>query len=200
MSSNLVEQKTSYVKTGRSELTMGSFTRSDIIRSAVDEVAGLLIHQPLMKIYGKDVNQQRDIGFFSDINASYSRSGVMSKSQKLTPNLAILLGEVNEYFRGQFTGILVNRYNDREDHIVAHSDDEKFIDPIAGAVAISWGASREMIIRPKVVDSSDPIIISLNHLSVIHMTGDFQKEFTHEIPPASEDGVRYSFTFRRHDT
>ena len=31
------------------------------------------------------------------------------------------------------------------------------------------------------------------------MAGDFQKEFTHEIPIEKKvEGVRYSFTFRRH--
>lgn len=35
------------------------------------------------------------------------------------------------------------------------------------------------------------------------MAGDFQKEFTHEIPPSrsrskQEKGCRYSFTFRKH--
>jgi hypothetical protein len=41
--------------------------------------------------------------------------------------------------------------------------------------------------------------IPINNLDVIHMGGNFQKEFTHEIPPTKKDvGIRYSFTFRNH--
>ena len=33
----------------------------------------------------------------------------------------------------------------------------------------------------------------------IHMGGNFQKEFTHEIPKEKKKlGIRYSFTFRKH--
>ena len=36
---------------------------------------------------------------------------------------------------------------------------------------------------------------------IIQMAGDFQKEFTHEIPVEKKvDSVRYSLTFRKHLT
>ena len=36
--------------------------------------------------------------------------------------------------------------------------------------------------------------------SIIHMGGDFQKEFTHGIPVEKKvNGVRYSLTFRKHN-
>ena len=34
---------------------------------------------------------------------------------------------------------------------------------------------------------------------IIHMGGEFQREFTHEIPiEKKKQGLRYSFTFRHH--
>ncbi len=41
--------------------------------------------------------------------------------------------------------------------------------------------------------------IPLTHLSVVHMSGDFQKEFTHEIPVEKKvREARISLTFRHH--
>ena len=67
-----------------------------------------------------------------------------------------------------------------------------------GVVAISVGASRIFRIRDKL---SKHIIEDVPTISnhIIHMGGDFQKEFTHEIPidrTCVEE--RYSFTFRKH--
>jgi hypothetical protein len=43
------------------------------------------------------------------------------------------------------------------------------------------------------------IDISTEPTNIIQMAGDFQKEFTHEIPVEKKvKDVRYSFTFRRH--
>ena len=70
-------------------------------------------------------------------------------------------------------------------------------DPI-GVVAISYGSSRIFRIRDKKTKTIVNDFYTENN-SILHMGGDFQKEFTHEIP--IEKGIiepRYSFTFRKH--
>ena len=94
-------------------------------------------------------------------------------------------------------GILINRYNDGNNCIGAHSDDESNLDNI-GVMSLSYGAIRNFRIRNK---QTKEIIMDVPTFpdKIIHMAGDFQKEFTHEIPIQKKIlGTRYSFTFRKH--
>jgi alkylated DNA repair dioxygenase AlkB len=108
-----------------------------------------------------------------------------------------LLNTINEKFDSQFNGILVNRYKDGSENIGAHSDDEKNLDEI-GVVCISYGAARTFRIRNKSTKEKVLDVLTEDN-KIIHMGGDFQKEFTHEIPVQKKVlGTRYSFTFRKH--
>jgi alkylated DNA repair dioxygenase AlkB len=183
----------------------------DLIDQCVTEVTGTedgtgtgLLHvNPPIVVYGKPGYQHRSIGFFGKTDAAgvpliegYRYSGQLAPAQPLPPCLAALLDGVNAMFQADFNGILVNRYRGGADTIGAHSDDEKFLD--TGVVAISWGESRTFRIRQR---SDKKIIADIPTSSgtVMVMAGDFQKEFTHEIPAElKKKGVRVSFTFRKH--
>jgi alkylated DNA repair dioxygenase AlkB len=97
----------------------------------------------------------------------------------------------------QFNGILVNKYIDGNDYIGAHSDDEIGLDGI-GVVAISYGSERIFRIRNK----NDKTIVCdelTTHCGILHMGGNFQKLYTHEIPMQKKiKESRISFTFRKH--
>lgn len=92
---------------------------------------------------------------------------------------------------------MVNKYDDGNNYIGDHCDDEKTLDK-GGVISISYGAVRKFRIRDKVTKK---IIIDIptKSNSIIHMGGDFQKEFTHGIPVEKKvKEVRYSLTFRKH--
>ncbi len=161
------------------------------------EIYDKLIKNPPVTVYGRKVYQHRSIGFFSNESMGYKYSGQMAKSQLLTPNLTELLNLVNTEYNSSFNGILVNRYEDGNDYIGPHSDDESALDDI-GVVCISYGAPRTFRIRDKVTKKIVKNIATLPGM-FLHMGGDFQKEFTHEIPVEKKvKGTRYSFTFRKH--
>lgn len=113
----------------------------DIIPLCVKEVENELIKNPKIIIFGKECIQHRDIGFYSDESEGYRYSGQLAKSKPLTENLCNLLKLTNELFNSNFNGILINRYNNGNDYIGAHSDDERFLDDI-GVVALSLFSSR----------------------------------------------------------
>jgi alkylated DNA repair dioxygenase AlkB len=66
----------------------------------------------------------------------------------LTDSLNILLDMINNKFNTNFNGILVNRYDNGNDYISAHSDDEGSLSDI-GVVSISYGSTRKLRIREK---------------------------------------------------
>ncbi len=171
---------------------------SALISDCVSDISDKLYHYPPITVYGKAATQHRDVGFFSDKSIGYHYSNQLSKSIPLTPNLTTLLNIINDYFRSNFNGILINRYANGDDYISAHSDSDVYLGN-EGVVAISFGAIRKFRIRDK---KTKKIIVDVPTVpcEIIRMGGDFQKEFTHEIPIEKKIKTeRYSFTFRNHD-
>ena len=165
------------------------------------DVANLpLIEKPEIKIYGKVCHQRRDVGFFSHPGVSgYRYSGQQTSVIDITdyPYLVDIMDKVNTTLNSNFNGILVNRYNDGNEYISAHSDSETGIDPV-GVASISFGAARTFRIRDK---KTKKIIYDIDHEEgdLLLMAGDFQKEFTHEVPIRKRvKEARTSLTFRCH--
>lgn len=167
------------------------------ITNCVEEIKDKLLKNPPIVVYGKPAKQHRSIGFFSNASIGYYYSGQLAKSQPLTPKLKHLLEAINYKFNAEFNGILVNYYLNGEDYIGKHSDDEKGLDKI-GVISISTGQSRKFRIRDKTTNKIITDILT-NDNEIMHMGGEFQKEFTHEIPIEKKaKGERYSFTLRKH--
>lgn len=185
------------LKTDQSYLVSRSFNQAVLVEQCVAEVTELLDITPEIVVYGKIVHQRRDVGFFSDDSVGYFYSGKLSPSKPMTPGLIELLYWINNEFNSAFNGILINRYNSGNDYISAHGDDERHLDPV-GVVAISFGASRIFRIRDK---KNKEIVANIwtDNDHILHMGGQFQQEFTHEIPVQKKIlEPRYSFTFRKH--
>lgn len=171
---------------------------SELIKKCIEEVKDELLVKPPIQLYGKTVYQQRSIGFFSNESIGYYYSGQLAKSKPLQPNLKELMDIINTRFNTKYNGILVNKYDDGNNYISDHSDDETNLDK-EGVIAISYGAVRKFRIRDKITKKIIMDIPTTSN-SIIHMGGNFQKEFTHGIPVEKKvSGERYSFTFRKHN-
>jgi alkylated DNA repair dioxygenase AlkB len=198
-----VEQAQFIIQTTNSFLSLRKYQFGNLIDNCVKNIEGkLLINPPIRTRWGKMGIQHRNIGFFSNDSIGYYYSKQLAKSQPLTHYLFILLYIVNKIYDTDFNAILINEYLTCDDYISAHSDDENNLSNI-GVVAISYGQSRIFRIRDK---NTKKIIkdISTKSDELLHMAGDFQKEFTHEIPKILKKeqknckGKRISFTFRKH--
>ncbi len=188
------------IKTEESELLTYNLEQNIIllIKKCVNEVNNELDYHPEINIFNKICHQQRSIGFFSDISKGYNYSNTLTPSKKMTPNLQELLNYINNKFEADFNGILINKYENGEEYISKHSDDEKGLEPKCGVICVSHGAIRKFRIRNK---KSGEIVLDLptDPTKIIQMAGNFQKEFTHEIPVEKKiKDSRYSFTFRKH--
>lgn len=161
-----------------------------------------LEHEPPIVVRGNKCNQRRNIGFFSEKSEGYRYSGQIMKSQPLDDQIMInLLAKVNKTLDTTFNGLLVNEYIDGTKTVGKHSDSEAGLDKKKMSVAgIAYGATRIFRIRDI---KSGKIVLDYEHepCSLIVMDGDFQKEFTHEIPPQKKvKESRISLTFRHHLT
>src|SRR5690606_5365744 len=132
----------------------------------------------------------------------YRYSGQIMKSLQLS-NVKLfpeLIKEINNTLNTKFNGILVNRYTNGEKYIGAHSDNEDSLDKNNKmVVGLCYGPGiRTFRIRDKITKK---VILDYEHKpkTLLVMQGEFQKEFTHEIPiQKSVKDERISLTFRNH--
>jgi len=176
----------------------------DLMKQAVEEMKDGFLEEPEITVYGKKCHQPRDIQFRSDESKGYFYSGQCAEAQPMTPACALLLDAANKICAtamgpASFNAILINRYKNGKKNVGAHSDAEHGLDKRAGVFAMSYGASRKFRIRKKQgkgIAGDFPA----RHGYALQMKGEFQKEFTHEIPKeAKVEEERISFTFRKHD-
>jgi alkylated DNA repair dioxygenase AlkB len=187
------------IDTGKSKLWIVENYGPDIF-SQLQQLP--LAEEPLIKIRGEECHQRRNIGFFSDESIGYKYSGTMAKSIPLAdaPVLQQFLPAINQSLGTTFNGILVNQYINGKKYLSAHSDSEKGLDKggrnmVAG---IAYGAVRTFRIRNK---ETKKIVLDFQHTprTLLVMEGDFQAEFTHEIPVRKKvKDERISITFRHH--
>ena len=178
-------------------LDKGDFINKELLDQCVSYVTPQLLDQPGIIVFGKLCRQHRHIGFFSDESIGYHYSRKLMASKPLSPCLSELLYTINTMMGTTFNGILVNKYMDGNDYIGAHSDDETKLDGL-GVVSISYGTERIFRIRNK----NDRSIVCeelTRHCGILHMGGNFQKLYTHEIPKQHKiKEARISFSFRNH--
>ena len=186
-----------YIKTENSYFGKIGADIDDLLLECIEEINGKLDENPPIIVFGKPAVQRRNIGFFSDKSIGYYYSGQLAESRPISKSLNILLNLINIEFNTDFNGILINEYPDGEHYIGKHSDDEKSLTNV-GVVCISYGASRKFRIRDKLTGK---IVMDIPTTSkeIWVMGGDFQKEFTHEVPVEKKvKDKRVSFTFRKH--
>lgn len=186
------------IKTDKSCLKVIKLEDNINLKEIVNTIKDKLIENPPIMVYGKKCYQRRSIGFFSDDEnvVGYYYSNQLAEKQPLD-SLKPLLKIINEKFNIDFNGILINKYKNGEEYISTHSDDEKDLTD-AGVVILSYGATRKLRIKDKLTKKK-VLDVPLISGEIVQMLGDFQKEFTHEIPVEKKiSEERYSFTFRRH--
>lgn len=188
------------IQTEKSFLSKFTIEDPKIIEAISQCVAGIensLLVRPPIKVFNRECRQPRDVGFFSDDSIGYYYSRQLMNSQPLTEEMQTILEYVNSVYQAEFNAILINRYNNGTENIGDHSDDEKNLDK-TGVVSLSWGATRKFRIRNKQTKKIHTDVM-LDHLSLVHMGGEFQKEFTHGIPVEKKvTSSRISLTFRKH--
>lgn len=191
---------TSILRTEKSALILHNLEEEicNLIQICVEVVDSELDINPEIMVYGKVCHQHRSIGFYSDTSKGYNYSSTITPSKKMHPCLRELLIYINDKFDYNYNGILINKYSGGEDYIGKHSDDERGLDSRVGVIALSYGAIRKFRIRNKLTNEIE-IDVPTDPTKIIQMAGNFQEEFTHEIPVEKKvKGVRYSLTFRRH--
>ena len=186
------------IETDRSFLAVSWMEKSPADELFADARLAPFVAKPPLTLYGKNLNQPRDVAFLSDAVKEYKYSGYSAPATKLTPPMKKLLSDVNGQLGASFCGILANRYNDGNDYISMHSDKIGDCDERAGVFSVSLGGNRLFVVKRK--SDGKEWQVPMTHGMVLHMGGAFQDEFTHGVPKQKNAGLRINLTLRAHNT
>lgn len=160
-----------------------------------------------VKIHGKEISIPRKQVAYGDKNAFYEFSGtkVDAKSWHTPNDIVCSVIKKIKYYVELFTNnkynfVLINRYDNGNNYIGFHSDDERNLDKSSGIVGVSFGAEREFQLVPKnfvPVNIPSKISLILHHGSIIHIGDPTNTFWKHSIPKSSKiKQIRISLTFR----
>lgn len=153
--------------------------------------------KPLQKeeryVYGKLVTVPRWVRNFG---APYKYSKKTMASEPIPDILLPLFEFANQTQEEPFTEILVNFYENGQDSISMHSDDEICIKKHSPIFSLSMGQERTFHIKHKRL--GDSWKIKLANGDIVIMAGEFQTHFLHGIPKENKcTGRRINITMRQ---
>lgn len=141
---------------------------------------GKLIDTPrLQQAYGKD----------------YKFSGTVSRGIPIPAFLKPLMSYLNDRLGVNTNMLLVNWYRDGDDYISMHSDDEKQVKANTPVITVSFGATRDFVLKNKT--TKERIVVPVENNSVLVMKPGCQQTHTHGVPVRKKvKNYRISVTLR----
>jgi alkylated DNA repair dioxygenase AlkB len=99
---------------------------------------------------------------------------------------------------GSFNSVLLNLYRDGVDSMGWHSDDEPELGERPVIASVSLGATRRFRLRHKTRADLEPVVVDLEHGSLLIMKGETQRFWKHQLPKSRRvSEPRLNLTFRR---
>ena len=149
------------------------------------------------KLYGKECKMHRKQALFGPL--SYTFSGKIIKPEdSMNPLVEKCLVYANQKYNLNFNTALCNLYQDGNDYISLHRDNESQHDKGSPVLTFSFGDTRTMIITNMPGQEKIKQKIDLVHGSCGIMFGtEFQEKCKHGIPKNKSTQWRISITVRK---
>lgn len=152
--------------------------------------------QPIW-LFGKQVMQPRLTALYGDPEIPYGYSGIEMKSNDWIYFLREIRDRIEKTAQINFSHALLNYYRDGQDSMGWHRDNEKALGLNPTIASVSFGAQRKFQFR-LYAEKSLKREITLEHGSLLLMTGETQHHWEHQLPKTKLiNGGRINLTFRK---
>ncbi len=164
-----------------------------------------IISELVEKVEWVNEESRRRECFMSDSNIEYKYidrdDAAIYKSMSFLPVVKEIMEKINKDYGYNLDICFLNLYIDQHKALGWHSDDSHTIDQTEPIAVVSFGAEREIWIKPK--GYKDAIQEDWKQLlengSLFIMPSGFQEEWLHKIPKTNSDcTARVSLTFRKY--
>ncbi|GAB3829784.1 alpha-ketoglutarate-dependent dioxygenase AlkB [Dactylosporangium cerinum] len=125
----------------------------------------------------------------------YNYSGHHYDPAPMPPRIAAIAAIAATHAGHHYDNCLANRYDTGEHTMGFHRDSYEGLVPDSAVAIVSLGATRTLVFRGE--DRAHRAEIVLEHGSLLLMTAETQRHWTHAVPRAAGVGLRCSLTFRR---
>jgi alkylated DNA repair dioxygenase AlkB len=147
-------------------------------------------------VFGKHIVTKRKTAWYGDSNYVYIYSNTEKRALPWNKELVNLKQIVENLSNAKYNSCLLNLYNNGNEGMGWHSDDEKSIEEYSTIASVSFGAERKFSFKHK--QSKKIISILLEHGSLLLMKEGTQKNWLHSLPKSTKITLpRINLTFRR---
>ena len=151
--------------------------------------------QEYLRMYGREIAFPRLTAWYGDRGASYSYSGIHNEPLAWSGALRTLRDQLRTRLGVRFNSVLLNLYRSGRDSLSWHADDEPELGEEPIIASVSLGATRRFLLKH--VATGEVIEISLEHGSLLVMSGSTQGHWKHQVPKeAKVFSERINLTFR----
>jgi alkylated DNA repair dioxygenase AlkB len=147
-------------------------------------------------IYAKHITTKRKVAWYGDSNYAYTYSNTTKQALPWTTELLTLKTTVEKLTQTRYNSCLLNLYQNGEESMSWHSDDEVCIDKNGAIASLSFGAERKFSLKHKTSKKTISLILESGGLLV--MKGTTQTHWLHSLPKMKNvSSPRVNLTFRR---
>jgi len=151
--------------------------------------------RPELFVFGKWHKIPRQQAWFGDAGTKYEYSGKQMLATGWTKPLFWLKQRIEAQTALSFNSTLLNRYNDGNDKMGWHADDEPELGDAPAVAIVSLGETRDIQFRQG--KSGSALTLPLGSGSLLLMKPGMQSQFQHQIPARKlSRSPRISLTFR----
>jgi alkylated DNA repair dioxygenase AlkB len=153
--------------------------------------------QEQISFYGKTHPVPRKTAWHGNEGLNYSYSGIKCFPEKWTKELLYIKTEIEKFIPDEdFTSVLLNLYNNGNDKMGWHADDEKELGINPTIASVSLGETRRFDIKHK-QSKELHYKFELTSGSLLIMRGALQHHWVHQIPAQKKvKEPRINLTFR----
>ena len=158
--------------------------------------------QQRIRLFGREHLTPRLAAWYGDPEARYRYSGLDLEPLPWLSPLQILREQLQQMLGVPFNSTLLNWYRDGNDSMGLHSDDEPELGEQPVIAAVTLGAERPLVFRPRAARGNKsplkPLRLNLADGSLLVMAGDCQRHWRHELPKSRRPMAgRISLTYRQ---
>lgn len=147
-------------------------------------------------IFGKHIITQRKVAWYANNNLSYTYSNTTKVALAFTKELNDLKLIAEKFANTTFNACLLNLYNNGNEGMGWHSDNEKAIVLNSTIASFSFGAERKFVFKHKTTKQTVNIVLQSG--SLLLMGTNTQTNWCHSLPKTKKvNSVRINLTFRQ---
>jgi alkylated DNA repair dioxygenase AlkB len=148
-------------------------------------------------IHGRTIPLPRLQAWYAEAEAVLNYSGMRVPACVWTDDLLSIKRRINVLTGLDFNGVLLNYYRDGNDSVGWHSDNEVEFGPHPIIASVSFGATREFVLKHARDKTAATVSCALTHGSLLLMGRTVQNFWKHQLPKRKRvTEPRLNLTFR----